>query len=161
MNKINTKRAFLYLLIASVAMSAAIGIVVLIFGNFGDFEIKVLLTTVTVTVTSILGLACGAYLESGRGRVIPIAGIIVAVISCIMWIYLVWYGTSHEAFYAQILMSMTLFSATCAHISLLSLATLDKRFIWSRCRYFTNLVHRHLSAISILRSNRSDRGSQN
>ena len=60
MHPVNSKRAFLYLLVASVALSAIIGIAVLIFGNFGDFEIKVLLTTLTVTVTSILGLACGA-----------------------------------------------------------------------------------------------------
>ena len=132
MTGFNSKRAFLYLLIASVALSAIIGIAVLIFGNFGEFETKVLLTTLTVTVTSILGLACGAYLETGRGRVIPIAGIGVAVISCVMWIFLVWHGTVNEDFYAQILMSLTLFSATCAHISLLSLAILDSRFIWSR-----------------------------
>jgi hypothetical protein len=132
MNSINSKRAFLYLLIGSVALSAVIGIAVLIFGNFGEFEVKVLLTTITVTVTSILGLACGAYLETGRGRIIPLAGIVVASASCVMWIYLVWHGTVHEDFYAQILMSLTLFSATCAHISLLSLANLDKRFLWSR-----------------------------
>lgn len=132
MNSINSKRAFLYLLIGSVALSAVIGITVLIFGNFGEFEVKVLLTTITVTVTSILGLACGAYLETGRGRLIPLAGIVVASVSCVMWIYLVWHGTVNEDFYAQILMSLTLFSATCAHISLLSLAILDKRFLWSR-----------------------------
>jgi len=132
MNKINLKRAFLYLLVASVAVSALIGIVVLILGNFGEFEVKVLLTTLTVIVTSILGLACGAYLESGRGRFIPIAGIIVAVVSCVLWIVLVWHSTVHEDYFAQLLMSLTLFSATCAHISLLSLATLDRRFIWSR-----------------------------
>lgn len=132
MNSMNSKRAFLYLLIGSVALSAVIGITVLIFGNFGEFEVKVLLTTITVTVTSILGLACGAYLETGRGRLIPLAGIVVASVSCVMWIYLVWHGTVHEDFYAQILMSLTLFSATCAHISLLSLATLDARFLWSR-----------------------------
>ena len=132
MNDLNTKRAFLYLLIVSVGLSALIGIAVLIVGNFGDFEIKVLLTTVTITVTSILGLACGAYLETGRGRVIPIAGIIIAVVSCVLWIVLVWHGTVHEDFYAEMLMSLTLLSATCAHISLLSLANLDRQFLWSR-----------------------------
>ena len=136
MNDLNTKRAFLYLLIVSVGLSALIGIAVLIVGNFGEFEIKVLLTTVTVTVTSILGLACGAYLETRRGRVIPIAGIIIAVVSCVLWIVLVWHGTVHEDFYAQILMSLTLLSATCAHISLLSLASLDRRFMWSRYAFY-------------------------
>lgn len=132
MKKLNTKRAFLYLLIVSVALSALVGIAVLLFGNFGEFEIKVLLTTLTITVTSILGLACGAYLESGRGRMIPIAGIAIASLSCILWIYLVWHGTVHEEYFAKLLLSLTLLSATCAHISLLSLATLDRRFLWSR-----------------------------
>ena len=126
------KFIFLYALIASVALSALIGIAVLVFGNFGDFEIKVLLTTLTVTVTSILGLACGAYLETGRGRIIPTAGIIVASVSCVLWIYLVWNPTGNEAFFAKLLLSLTLFSATCAHISLLSLAKLQRRFLWSR-----------------------------
>ena len=136
MSKINSKRAFLYLLIVSVALSALIGITVLIFGNFGEFEIKVLLTTITVTVTSILGLSCGAYLEIGRGKVIPLAGIVAASTSCVLWIYLIWHGTVHEEYFVRTLMSLTLLSATSAHISLLSLATLEKRFIWSRYAFY-------------------------
>ena len=126
------KIVFLYALIASVGLSAVIGIAVLIFGNFGDFEVKVLLTTLTITITSILGLACGAYLETSRGRIIPIAGIIAASVSCVLWIYLVWNPTGNEAFFAKLLLSLTLFAAMCAHISLLSLADLDRRFLWSR-----------------------------
>jgi hypothetical protein len=132
MTKMNSKVAFLYILIASVLVSAIVGIAVLVFGDFGEFEVKVLLTTLTVTVTSILGLACGAYLETGRGRIIPIAGILIASVSCVMWIVLVWNGTSHEFFFARLLLSFTIFSAACAHISLLSLAHLDRRFVWSR-----------------------------
>jgi len=56
----NIRKVFLYLLIASVAVSALIGIAVIIMGDFGEFEIRVLLTMLTITVTSILGLACGA-----------------------------------------------------------------------------------------------------
>jgi hypothetical protein len=134
---VRPKILFLYVLIISVAVGSLLGIAILIFGNFGEFEVKVLLTTLTVTVTSILGLACGAYLESGRGRMIPIAGIVVAVISCVLWIYLVWHGTVHVKFYAQVLMSLTLFAAACAHISLLSLADLDRRFVWSRYAFIT------------------------
>ena len=132
MKGFNSKRAFLYLFVVSVALSAIIGIAVLLIGNFGELETKVLLTTMTVTITSILGLACGAYLETGRNRIIPILGIILAAISCVLWIFLVWHGTVHEDPFAQILMSLTLCSATCAHISLLSLASLDKKYIWSR-----------------------------
>ena len=62
----NIKKLFLYLLIASVAVSSLVGIFVILFGNFGEFEVKVLLTTLTIMVTSILRLACGALLESNR-----------------------------------------------------------------------------------------------
>jgi hypothetical protein len=131
MPNINLKKFFLYLLIASVALSALIGIGVILLGNFGELETKVLLTTMTVTITSILGLACGAYLETGRGKILPIAGIAFAVVSCALWIFLVWYGTVHQDFFAKTLLSLTLLAASCSHLSLISLARLDKRFLWS------------------------------
>jgi hypothetical protein len=80
----NARRLFLYILIASVVLSALIGIAVLLFGDFGEVEIRVLFTTLTITVTSVCGLACGAFLESGRGRVLPAAGIGLAVVSAVM-----------------------------------------------------------------------------
>lgn len=131
MQTLNLKKFFLYLLIASVAFSAIVGIFVILFGNFGEFETKILLTTLAVTVTSILGLACGAYLETKRGRILPILGIIFSIISAILWIFLVWYGTAHNDFFAKMLLSINLFAAACSHISLLSIARLDRKFIWS------------------------------
>ncbi|MFZ1700785.1 MAG: hypothetical protein WBO10_03735 [Pyrinomonadaceae bacterium] len=127
----NLKRYFLYSLIASVAASALIGIVVILVGNFGEFETKVLLTTTTITVTSILGLACGAFFETGRGRTLPLAGIGLAGVSAVMWIVLIWQGTIHNDAFVKLLMSATLLAAACAHISLLSLARLDRKFVWS------------------------------
>ncbi len=131
MQSLNLKKFFLYLSIGSVALSAVIGIGVILLGNFGEFETKVLLTTMTVTITSILGLACGSYLETGRGKIVPLAGIFIAVIACVLWIFLVWNGTVHETFFAKTLLSLTLVAASCSHLSLISLARLDKRFGWS------------------------------
>ncbi|HQZ95014.1 MAG TPA: ABC transporter C-terminal domain-containing protein [Pyrinomonadaceae bacterium] len=128
----NTKRLFLYILIASVSVSALIGIVVILLGNFGEFETKVLLTTGTITVTSILGLACGAYLEVKRVRWLPTTGILLAIASAIMWIFLIWYGTVHSGYFTEVLLTVTLLATACSHISLLSLASLDRRFAWSR-----------------------------
>jgi len=132
MQSLNLKKFFLYLLIASVALSALIGIGVILLGTSGgEFETKILLTTMTVTITSILGLACGAYLETGRGKMLPVSGIVFAIISCVLWIFLVWNGTVHEDFFAKTLLTLTLLAASCSHLSLLSLARLDKRFQWS------------------------------
>jgi len=84
MDSINIKRIFLYTLIASVVLSAVIGIGVVLFGDFGQTEIRVLMTTLTITTTSILGLACGAYFETGRGRLLPLTGIIFSLAAAVM-----------------------------------------------------------------------------
>jgi len=129
---LNSKKFFLYLLIASVGVSALMGIGVILFGNFGELEERVLLTTLTINVTSVLGLACGAYLESRRGKVLPLFGIIAAAASAVLWIYLIWHGTVHESIFVRSLLSATLLATSCSLISLLLLANLDRRFIWSR-----------------------------
>jgi hypothetical protein len=61
---LNLKKFFLYLLATSAAFSAIVGIFVILFGNFGEFETEILLTT--LAVTSILDLACGA--ENGAKK---------------------------------------------------------------------------------------------
>lgn len=132
MRDFNSRKFFLYLLIGSVGISAVIGILVILFGTFGDFETKVLLTALTITVTSILGLACGAYLETRRAKVLPLTGIACAIIAAVMWIYLIWHGRITDDLFVKSLMSATLIGVSCSHISLLSLARLDGRFVWTK-----------------------------
>lgn len=128
----NFRKFFLYLLIVSVAVSALLGIAAFVFGNFGEFETKVLFTTFCITVTSILGLACGAYLETGRARLMPISGILCAVISGVLWIVLIWHGHQDGNVWVKMMMSVTVLAVAVALLSLLSIARLDRRFLWSR-----------------------------
>lgn len=129
----NPKRVFLYILIASVGVSALIGIGVLLFGDFGEFETRVLVTALIVTAVSVMGLACGACIEAGKARFVPLAGIGFAVLSGVLWMLMLWsaFEQSND-FFIHSLMSATVLALACAHISLLSLATLDRRFLWSR-----------------------------
>jgi len=128
----NPKKLFLYLFVTSVSLSALIGIGVILFGNFGDLEIRVLLTTLTITVTSILGLACGAYLERTNSQ-LGLAGIIFAVIGALLWLIVIW---QHDAWPSELYMkttgTATILAYACAHLSLLSLARLEKNFAWAR-----------------------------
>ena len=133
MNRINTKSAFLYLLIGSVLVSALAGIGVMLFGDFGEREIRILVTTLTITATSVLGLACGASLESGKLWFIPLAGIVFSILSGVLWIVMLWSAFDRASdLFPHLVMSATLLAVACSHISLLSLATLDRRFYWSR-----------------------------
>lgn len=146
----NLKKLFLYLLIASVAFSALMGIGVILLGNFGETESKILLTTFIITVTSILGLACGAYLETRRGDVLPITGIVMAIASAGLWIIFTWAGGAvpFEKTFVKIALTTTLLAAVCSHISLLSIARLDPKFQWSL--YAAHFADWCLTAILLL-----------
>ncbi|MCD9188762.1 MAG: DUF4315 family protein [Pyrinomonadaceae bacterium] len=132
MNNINLKKFFLYLLIGSVALSAILGIGVILFGDFGEFETKILLTTLTITITSILGLACGACLEAKRGKILPYAGIFFASVAAILFIIFIWNDFQGGEIPVKTAMSALILAVACSHISLLSIARLDKKFLWSR-----------------------------
>lgn len=132
----NLKRLFLYLLIGSVAFSAVVGIGVILFGNFGDLEVRVLMTTLTVTVTSILGLACGAYYESGRGRTLPLAGIVFTIVAALMTFLIIWNVLDENKIFIKSTTTMMLLAVSASHLSLLSIARLDRRFAWSRIAAF-------------------------
>lgn len=126
------QKFFLSLLIGSVAFSALLGIVVILIGNFGETESKILVTALIVTITSILGLACGAFLETKRGKVLPVCGIFLAILSAILWVIFTWGKVENERVFVQVALSTTLLAVSCSHISLLSIAKLDKKFLWSK-----------------------------
>ncbi|CAN5372031.1 hypothetical protein BH10ACI3_BH10ACI3_24950 [soil metagenome] len=128
----NLRKIFLYILIASVAICAVMGIGVILFGTFGEFEQKILGTTFTITCTSILGLACGAYYESKGAKALPFAGISFAMISAVMVIILIWRHSDPGDVFAKSTVTATMLAATCSLLSLISLAKLDGRFAWSR-----------------------------
>ena len=132
MESINLRRLFLYLLIGSVALSAVIGIGVLLLGDFGMIEVRVLMTTMVITIVSVLGLACGAYIEVRGGKYVPLAGIALSVIAGLMSFFIIWNVLDDEEVFIKTFLTATLLAAACSHVSLLSLARLDRRFSWTR-----------------------------
>ena len=114
------------------------GIWAILSGEFGELQARVLGTTLTVVGTSILGLACGAYLESPYLRktslkIVPLAGIILAVLAALITLWLIWGagGWSIGDGIFKTLIVSGIFSFSLAHLSLLSLARLARRFRWA------------------------------
>lgn len=121
-------------MICSIALSALMGIWAIL---SGDVEYRVLGTTLTVVGTSILGLACGAFLENPRSRkgaliVVPVLGIILSVLSALITVWMIWTETSwrSEVIWKTLLIS-SIFAFSLAHLSLLSIAQLSRRFRWA------------------------------
>jgi hypothetical protein len=124
------KKAFLYALIGSVGLSALLGILAILSGSYGWFEIRILLTTATIAAASICGLACGAYLATKRGQALPIAGVGLSLLAAVMIIAGMWIEMNSEVYW-KVAASASVFSVAFAHLALLSMARLAEWFRWS------------------------------
>jgi hypothetical protein len=127
----NPKRIALWFLIASVALSAVVGIIAIVVGTFGRIEAQILLTTVTISAASICGLACGALWESGRARLLPMLGIALAIFDAVLFIVGIWWESRSENYW-KFSSSLGLIAVATAHVCLLAMAKLATRFVWSR-----------------------------
>ncbi len=125
------KKIFLIVLVVSVVLSAVIGITVILIGEFGEFQQKVLLTTFTIACASILGLACGPAYESGRARPVALAGIVFAAAAAVSWNILIWSEGNLGDIPVRTIMSVTVIAAALSHVSLVSLARLEAKFRWA------------------------------
>jgi hypothetical protein len=150
MQQLNLKKFFLYLLIGSVSVSAVIGIGVIILGNFGEFEGKIIGTTLVITGTSILGLACGANIESKGGKFLPYSGIVFSIISAIILILMIWVTPANEEFYFKLAGSTALLAVVFSQLSLVTLAKLDDRFRWAMILLFVSATGLVLILLGII-----------
>lgn len=125
------KKVALWFLIVSVAISAALGIIAVLSGSFGDFQIRIILTTLTISAASICALACGALWEGRGRRVLPSVGIVLALTAAALLIAAIWFEPQSGPFWKFTASTGVLAVAT-AHDSLLSLAKLARRFYWGR-----------------------------
>jgi ssDNA-binding Zn-finger/Zn-ribbon topoisomerase 1 len=127
----NRKRIALWFLIVSVAISAVLGIIAILTGNFGKFEIRIIFTTLTISAASIGALACGAASEAGRHKELATTGMVLAIVAAVLLIAGIWFEPEGEQFW-KFTASLSVLAAATAHACLLSLAKLAQRFAWSR-----------------------------
>ena len=125
------KRIALWFLIISVAISALLGIFVILSGNFGDFEARVILTTITVSSASICALAAGALWESRSARTLPGIAVVFAILAALLIITGIWTRINSEEFW-KFCATIGVLAVATAQASLISLAQLAPRFLWAR-----------------------------
>lgn len=125
------KKVALWFLIVSVSLSALLGIVAIIKGDFGDFEARVILTTVTISAASICALAAGAFWESRTARILPGIAVALAILAAALIIIGIW-GKISATPYWKFSVSVGVLAIACAQACLVSLARLASRFAWTR-----------------------------
>src|SRR3989338_1505379 len=86
----NFKKIFLITMIISLSISALIGVFVFLFGNFGETEFRLLMTTLTIVGYSLTGLCCSVLYEKRKFAPLALFGIVISVIGFIYTILLIW-----------------------------------------------------------------------
>ncbi len=106
------------------------GILAILIGDFGEFQLKVLLTTLTISAASLCGVCCGAALEIRSSRGLPMMGIFLAGIAAMLVISAIWLEPHAEAFW-KTTSTISIFAFALSHLSLLSLARLTESYEWA------------------------------
>lgn len=78
------KKTFLITMIISLSISALIGIVLFLLGNFGQMEFQLLGTALAVGIYSLTGLCCSVLYEKRKYSFLALSGIIASVIGFLL-----------------------------------------------------------------------------
>ncbi|MBI1793785.1 MAG: hypothetical protein HYR70_06300 [Chloroflexi bacterium] len=124
-----TKTA-LYVMIGSVVLSALLGIMAILSGDWGWYEFRILFTTITISGASICILASVALWERKNTRPLPFLGIALSLVGAILMIWGIWTEPGGDVFW-KLTVSIVVYAIATAHLCLLSLARLSKNYAWA------------------------------
>jgi hypothetical protein len=128
---IDLKRTLLCLLIGSVILGALFGIWVVIANTWKWWEVRVVLTTVTIAIASFGGLACELSRTKRRADFLPIIGMALSLIAAGLVLTVIWFEPwDTDIRFINWTISSTVFAIATVHVCLLSLMSLASRFRW-------------------------------
>lgn len=129
MNLTSMKKSFLGGFIGFLSFTALVAIIAVIGGEFGEIQVKILISTFSISAASILSMACAAFMEKGKLRELGIVGIVSAGTAALAMIWGVWTETGGEIYWKGTV-SLIVFSAALAHALLLLLPKFEKSLQW-------------------------------
>ena len=128
--KWSLKQVFLRTLIVALVGSALIGIYAFLFGDFGETEVKILLTTLSISYFSIISLACAAAFEARRGGVLAPIGLVVGILGFVAYLPGIWAEWFESETYGKSMAILAIFGFSLAQSCLLALVPLQKPIRW-------------------------------
>lgn len=118
MGDINYKKYFLRTLIVALAISAVIGIVIFLVGDFGETEIKLLFSTLAIGGFSLTGLSSSTIHNRTELKLFSVIGMFISVLAFLMTTITIWEVFDPSDMWQTVLIFVIL-SVSIAHISLL------------------------------------------
>jgi len=124
-----SKRSALRAFIVSIIISAVMGIWALLAGGFGELQIKVLISSLSVSAASLCAMGGAASIESRGEHRLGIPAIILSGASLAFVLIGLWSEVDTEEFW-KFTASLCFFAVALAHASLLGLARFQHRHRW-------------------------------
>jgi hypothetical protein len=94
---VNARRLLLPIAIASLALSAGVAILILLFGDFGETEGRILGTTFSISAASLLALPGAILLERGDRTIVSTVNVGLAAAAFVLALALLWIWQEGEA----------------------------------------------------------------
>ena len=124
------KRAFLRMLIIALVSSALVGIYTFLFGDFGETQAKILMTTLSISYFSVTSLVCAAAFEKRAGSWLSIVGLVVSVIGFLVFMPGIWAERWDSDPIAKLMVILAIFALSFAQVCLLALVPLQQSIRW-------------------------------
>ena len=123
------KRPLLYLLVGSVLVAIVLGISLVLRDTWGWFEVRVILSTITIAAASVCGMASDLSRARLGRNILPTAGMILALAAAALILYAMWTDTNSKVVW-KTAATVSVFAVATAHACLISVARLARRFRW-------------------------------
>src|SRR5262245_13976448 len=131
MNYAKIRGLLLKIFIGFLSLTALVAIVSVLSGEFGKTQIKVLITTCSISAASICAMSCAAFLERKKAKAVGGTGILIASVSALLVIAGTW-GEIPEEDYWRATATLVVLSVCFAHGCLLCLPSLAARYRWTQ-----------------------------
>jgi hypothetical protein len=114
-------RNFLIVLIASLTISALLGVWVLLVGEIGDVESRILITTLSFGGFSVTGLAASVRLDRRRFVPVGVGGLIASGVALVLSLTAIWARIGDSQVFFQLLGTSVVIAVALAYASLVLL----------------------------------------
>lgn len=129
MDFIAVKKSSLKLFIGFLALTAAVAIVSVLSGEFGETQFKILSTCFTISVASIGSMACAAFIERKKRIRLGVLGILLTISGATLLIVGLWSETQNEEFW-KAAATVSVIAIGFVHAFVLSFPELEARTQW-------------------------------
>ena len=129
MNTADMKKRFLHAFIGFLGLTALIAIVSVLNGEFGELQIKILVTSFTISAASICSMSCAAFIEKQKHSGLGFSGILLSVVAAVLLIFLIWLEFENE-WYFKTTFTVAVCAVSFAHAFLLVLPDLENKHTW-------------------------------